>query len=99
MGRPSTSRSLVGPSGQDARNQARKARVLRTPEIKMGVLLGRSPAGRQVLATWALRVAPSRMSLRGPHMSLDMCLLPVSVQTACSDMPESLAVGLGDPLN
>ena len=43
----------VRPPGQDARNQARKARVSRTPEIKMGVLLGRSPAGKQTLATWA----------------------------------------------
>ena len=42
----------VRPPGQDARNQARKARVSRTPEIKMDVLLGRCPAGRQVLATW-----------------------------------------------
>jgi hypothetical protein len=64
----------------------------------MGVLLGRSPAGRQVLATWALRVAPSGMSLRGPDMSLDMRLLAVSDATAGSDMSESMAVGLSDPL-
>jgi hypothetical protein len=37
---------VVRPPGQDARNQAGKARALRTPEIKMGVLLGRSPAGK-----------------------------------------------------
>jgi hypothetical protein len=31
--------------GQNARNQAKKAQVSLIPEIKMGVLLGRSPAG------------------------------------------------------
>jgi hypothetical protein len=39
---------------QEARNQTRKALVSATPVIKMGVLLGRSPAGTQVLATLAL---------------------------------------------
>ena len=43
----------VRPLGQDPRNQARKARVSRTPEIKMGVLLAPSPADKQVLGTWA----------------------------------------------
>jgi len=43
----------VRPPGQDAHNQVRKARVSLKPVIKMGVLLRRSPAGRQVLATWA----------------------------------------------
>ena len=62
----------VWPPGQDARKQARKARVSRTPELKMGALLGRYPAGRQVLVTWTLRVAPSGISLGGPDMSLDM---------------------------
>jgi len=33
----------------------------------------------QVFFTWALAVVPSGMSLRGPHMSLDMCPLAVSV--------------------
>jgi hypothetical protein len=84
--------------GQDARNQARKARVSRTLEIKMGVLLGRSPAGKQVLATWARIVVPSGMSLRCPEMSLDMRLLTVSVETADSDISESMAVGLSDPI-
>ena len=41
--------------GQDARNQARKALVSPTPEIKMGVLLGRSPAVAQMVATLALK--------------------------------------------
>ena len=68
----------------------------RTPEIKMGVLLGRSPAGWQVLATWACRVASSGMSLRGPDMSLDIRLLAVSDETAGSDVSESMAVGLSD---
>jgi hypothetical protein len=68
----------VRPPGQAARNQARKARVSRAPEIKIGVLLGRSPAGKQVLATWARLVAPIGMSLRGPDMSPDMRLLAVS---------------------
>ena len=36
---------------QDAHNLARNARVSVTTEIKMGVLLGRCPAGRQSLVT------------------------------------------------
>jgi hypothetical protein len=36
----------VGPPGHDARNEARKLRVSLTPEINMGVLLGRFPAGK-----------------------------------------------------
>jgi hypothetical protein len=46
--------------------------VSRAPVIKIGVLLGRSPDGKQVLATWACGVVPSGLSLRGPDMSLDM---------------------------
>jgi len=72
--------------------------VSRKPEIKMGVLLARSPADKQVLATWAFGVVPSGLSLRGPDMSLDMRLLTVSVETADSDGSESIAVGLSDPL-
>jgi len=44
--------------GQDARNEARKERVLLTLEIKMGVLLGRFSAGRQALAIWAFEIVP-----------------------------------------
>ena len=62
----------VRPPGQDALNQARKARVSRAPEIKMGFLLGSSPADKQVLVTWAIGVVPSGLSLRGQVMSLDM---------------------------
>ena len=58
--------------GQDARNQARKERASPKHEIEMGVLLGRCPAGRQVLATWAFAVVPSGLSLRGLDMSPDM---------------------------
>ena len=65
-----------------------------TPEIKMGVLLGRSPACRQALATWAFEVVPSGMPLRGLDMSLDMRLLVVSDETPDSDEYESLIVGL-----
>jgi len=39
--------------GQDDRNHARKALVSPTPIIKIGFLLGRSPVGRQGLATRA----------------------------------------------
>ena len=45
-----------------------------TPEIKMGVLLGRSFAGGQALAILAFAVVPSGLPLRGPNMSLDMRL-------------------------
>jgi len=68
--------------------------VSETPEIKIGVLLGR-PAGRQALATWALEVAPSSMLFRDPDMSLDMRLEGVSILTPDS---ESMAVGLSVPL-
>ena len=70
----------------------------RAPEIKMEVLLGRSPADKQVLVTWAFEVVPSGLSLRGPDMSLDMRLLTVSDETADSDGSESMAVGLSGPL-
>jgi hypothetical protein len=55
-----------------------------TPEIKIGVLLGRSPAGKQVLVTWAFGVLISGMPLIGPDMSLDTRLLAVSDETAGS---------------
>jgi len=64
--------SAVRLPGQDARIQARKARVPRVSQIKMGVFLGRSPADKQVLVTWAIGVVPSGLSLRGQVMSLDM---------------------------
>ena len=37
---------------QDARKQVRKERMSLTPVIKMGILLERPTASRQVLATW-----------------------------------------------
>ena len=88
----------IRPPGQDARNQASKERVSLKPEIKMGVLLGRSPAGRQALASWAFEVEPSGMTLRCPDMSLDIRLLVVSDETSDSDGSESMAVGLSCPL-
>jgi len=72
--------------------------VSRAPEIKMGVLLGRFSADKQVLVTWAFGVVPSGLSLRGSDMSLDMRLLTVSDETADSDGSESKAVGLSGPL-
>jgi len=84
--------------GQEARNQTRKERSSLTPEIKIGVLLVRSPAGRQVLATWAFEVVPSGMSLRGPDMSLDMRLLVVSVQTPGSEGSRYMPVGMSGQL-
>ena len=68
------------------------------PEMKLGFLLGRSPADNQVLVTWAFGVVPSGLSLRGPDMSLDMRLLTVSYETADSDGSECMAVGLSGPL-
>ena len=56
----------------------------RIPEIKMGVLFGRSSARMQVLVTWALVVVPSGMSLRGLDISLDVHLLTVLGETAGS---------------
>jgi hypothetical protein len=56
MGRPSNSRWASRTPGQEARNQVRKERVSLTPEMKMGVLLGRSPAGWLVFDTWAFVV-------------------------------------------
>jgi hypothetical protein len=86
------------PVGQDARNHARKERVSRGPVIKMGVLLGRSPAVKQVLATWACGVVPSGLPLRGPDMSLDMHLFAFSDETTGSDGSEPMDVGLSGPL-
>jgi hypothetical protein len=88
----------VRPPGQDARNQARKLRVSQATVIKMGVLLGRSPAGKQVLVNWACGVVPSGLPIRGPDMSLDMRLLAVSDATAVSEGSEPMAVGLSGPL-
>jgi hypothetical protein len=53
----------------------------------MGVLLGRSPTGAQVLPTWAFLVVPTGMSLIGPDMSLDMRLGAVSEEPEGSDDP------------
>ena len=64
----------------------------------MFALLGRSPAGRQALSTWAFEVAPSGMPLREPDMSLDMRLLVVTDETPDSDGSDSMAVGLNVPL-
>jgi hypothetical protein len=64
----------------------------------MGVLLGRSPAGKRVLVTWALGVVPTGMPLRGPDMSLDMRLLALSDETAGSDRSKPMAMGLSGPL-
>ena len=69
-----------------------------TREIKLGVLLGRSSACRQALATWAFGVVPSGEPLRVPDMSVEMGLLVVSDETPVSDGSESMAVGLNVPL-
>jgi len=39
--------------GHDIRNQATNEQASLKPELKLGFLFGRSPAGRQLLATWA----------------------------------------------
>jgi hypothetical protein len=91
-------RWAIRPPGLDTHNQARKAWVSLKPEIKMGILLGCSPAGKQVLATWAFGVVPSGLLLRGPDMSLDMRLSAVLDEIAGLDTSESIAVGLSDPL-
>jgi hypothetical protein len=88
----------IGPPGQDDRNQPRKQWTSLIPIRKIGVLSGSCPAGRQVLATWAMGVLPSGLSLRGPEMSLDMRLSAVSVETAGMCKSEHKAVGLSDPL-
>jgi hypothetical protein len=43
----------------------------------MGVLLGRSSAGKQVLVIWAFEVVQTGMPVRGPEKSLYMRLLAV----------------------
>ena len=68
------------------------------PVIKMGVLLGRSLAGKQMLVTCACGVVPSGLPIRGPDMSFDMRLLAVSDETVGSDVSESIALGLSYPL-
>jgi len=74
-----------------------KEQVSLMPEIKMGVLLGRSPAGGQALATWAFAVVPSGVPLRGPDVSLDMGVLVVSIETPSLGGSESMAAGLSGP--
>ena len=66
--------------------------------MKMGILLGRSLVGNELLVTWVFGVVPSDVSHRGPDMSLDMGLLAVSDETAGSDRSEPMAMGLSEPL-
>ena len=65
----------------------------------MGVLIGRSPAGGQALATREFEVVPSGMPFRGPDISLDMRLLFVSVETPGSNASQCMAVDLSGPLS
>jgi hypothetical protein len=87
----------VRPPGQDARNQVGKARESRTPEIKMGVLLGRSPgcSGFRHLGaiTGAVRHVAHRLEHVARHAPVDF-----SGETADTDGSESMAVGFSDPL-
>jgi hypothetical protein len=73
-------------------NQVRKPRVSETPETKMGVLLGRSPAG----ATLSVRVVPAGMPPRGPDMSVDMRLVAASGGSRLGGI-RALDWGLGRP--
>jgi hypothetical protein len=60
-------RWAVSGADQEERSYARKARVSATPEMKIGVLLGRSLAGRLGLLTRAgVVVVPTGMLLSGP---------------------------------
>jgi hypothetical protein len=86
------------PPGQDARNGARKEWESLKPEVRKGVLFGRSPAGGQALATWAFSVVTFGLTFKGPDISLDMCLLVVSIQTPISDGFESMAVCISGQL-
>ena len=83
----------AGPPEYDASYHARNVRVSRTPEMKIGGLLGRSPTGKQ-----ACLLVPSGFSLRGPYMSVDMRLLSVSDETADSYRFEPMALCFSDPL-
>ena len=78
--------------------RARKVRASLILLIKMGVLLGSSPAGKQVLFAWEFVVVPSGLSLRGPNMLLEMRLLSDSDKTTCTDGSEPIAVGMRNPL-
>jgi len=88
----------ISPPGHDTQNQARKERMSLATEIKSSVLLIRSPAGMQALATWAIEVLPFGMPLRSSEMSLDMRLLVVCIETPRSDESESMTVVLSGPL-
>jgi hypothetical protein len=74
-----------------------KALVSLTPEIKMDVLLGLSPAGRQVLATWAGLVVPTGVPLRGPDTSLNVRPSAASDEAVCLDESRPLAGGVSCP--
>ena len=82
------------PAGAGCPQPSPEGSGVANPVIKMGFLLGRSPA----VATLALQVVPAGVPLRGPDMSWDMRLVAVSDETADSDGFESMAEGLSDPL-
>ena len=64
------------------------------PEIKMGVLLGRSPAGRQALTAWAEMVAPTGMPLKGPDTPSGVLRSAACGETAGLVGTKRLVVGL-----
>jgi hypothetical protein len=79
--------------GQDARSYARKALVLSTPEIKMG-LVNALPISQTGVGHLGVLVVPTGMPLIGPVMSDDMRPGAVSWETAGSDGFEPLAAGM-----
>lgn len=54
-------------------------------ETKMGIIIRRCPAGKQVFVTWAGGVVPSCLLLTGLDTSLDMRLVAVLKETATRD--------------
>jgi hypothetical protein len=93
INRPALSWAVNG-AGQEERSHARKLRVSVKPEIKIGVLLRRSPAGRFGLITpVGVVVVPIGMPLSGPDTSGDVRLSAVSGETAGLDKSKPLAWG------
>ena len=64
----------------------------------MAVLLWRSPAGVQVLATWAWWVVPTGLSVIRKDTSIHIRLFVFSDDIPGSNISESTAVGLSDEL-
>jgi hypothetical protein len=90
---------VVRPPGQDARSQARKKRVSRKPEIKMGLLTRTLSCWQAVVGQLGAISGAIRPVAQRPNMSLDMRLLTTVVRQQIRTGPNPWLLGLSDPLD